>query len=200
MTEKEKLYRGTSHAAWGYLFYYLDINLGSVSILPRFVGYLLFLWAIRYLRDQRRDLTLLRPLGLLLALFYGADWLASWLGTTIDGQFLVLDLVIGAASLYFHFQFLTDCAALAAAYQAPGDTLDRRLLRWRTMQTVLITVTAIILSINSTGPLGKAWDRAAFILTIVCLIASLCLTLCLMAALFALRRLFREDAENSQVV
>ena len=51
----EALYRGVSHAAWGYLFLYLDVNLGTVSILPAFVGYLLFWSAISALEGEVRD-------------------------------------------------------------------------------------------------------------------------------------------------
>lgn len=185
-TEWETLYKGASHAAWGYLFLYLDFNLGTVSILPRFVGWLLFLSAIRRLSSQRRDLDLLRPLGILLAVWNGADWLASWLGTTVDGRFLPLDLIVGAASLYFQFQFLTDCAALAAEYQPPEGELDRRLLRWRTVQTVLITVTTLMT--DATESFGDAWGYAALALTVV----SFFVTLCLTAAMFSLRKLFAE--------
>lgn len=186
MTDRETLYKGASCAAWGYLFLYLDFNLGTVSILPRFVGWLLFLSAIKHLSSQRRDLTLLRPLGILLAVWHGADWLASWLGTTIDGRFPALDLIVGASSLYFQFQFLTDCAALAAEYQPPEGELDRRLLRWRTIQTVLITVTTLMT--YAAEFFGDAWSYATLALAVVSLFATLCLT----AAMFSLRKLFRE--------
>ena len=63
MTDRKTLYDGISHAAWGYLFLYLDINLGTVSVLPRFVGWLMFLSAIEKLKAERRDLALLRSLG-----------------------------------------------------------------------------------------------------------------------------------------
>lgn len=46
MTERKTLYDGVSNAAWGYFFLYFNINLGAVNILPRFVGWLLFLAAI----------------------------------------------------------------------------------------------------------------------------------------------------------
>lgn len=190
MTQREALYKGASCAAWGYLFLYVDFNLGTVSILPRFVGWLLFLTAVKHLSTQRRDLLLLRPLGILLAVWSGADWLVSWLGTTVEGRFLPLDLIVGAASLYFQFQFLTDCAALAAEYQQPGGELDRRLLRWRTVQTVLITVTTLLT--YPTQLWGDAWGYAAAALAAV----SFAVTLCLMAALFSLRKLFRERPET----
>ena len=190
MTEREALYQGASCAAWGYLFLYLDFNLGTVSILPRFAGWLLFLSAVKHLSARRRDLLLLRPLGILLALWHGADWIASWLGTTLDGWFLPLDLIVGAASLYFQFQFLTDCAALAAEYQPPDSELDRRLLRWRTIQTVLITVTTLMS--YAAEFFGDAWSYATLALTVVSLFA----TLCLMAALFSLRKLFAEREDS----
>lgn len=194
MTQREALYAGTSRAACGYLFLNVDFNLGTVSVLPRFVGWLLFLSAVKHLSCRRRDLLLLRPLGIVLAVWNGADWLASWLGTTVEGRFLPLDLIVGAASLYFQFQFLTDCAALAAEYQQPDGGLDRRLLRWRTVQTVLITVATLL-----TYPMelfGGVWGYAAMALAVVsCFVA-----LCLMAALFALRKLFSEEGSAGDPV
>ena len=175
MTDRKTLYDGISHAAWGYLFLYLDINLGTVSVLPRFVGWLMFLSAIEKLKA-----------------WGAAGWLASWVGTTIEGRFLPLDLIVGTAGMYFHFQFFTDCAALASAYQQPGDGLDR-LLRWRTIQTVLLTVMAL----SSCGAewLGQVWTYAVTVLAVVYVIVGLCL----MAALFALRKLFAEGPEPPQI-
>lgn len=190
MTDRETLYKGTTCAAWGYLFLYLDINLGTVSVLPRFVGWLLFLAAIQHLSSQRRDLALLRPLGIFLAVWNGADWLASWAGAGLDGRFPALDLIAGAASLYFHFQFLTDCAALAAEYQPPDGELDRRLLRLRTVQTLLIT--AVTLLCYPAVYFGGVWEYAAILLAV----AGVLVALFLMAALFSLRKLFRDSPET----
>ncbi len=188
MSERERLYRGLSRAAWGYLFLYLDINLGTVSILPRFAGWLLFLSAIRELREERRDLALLRPLGIMLAAWSALDWGVSWLGRDIDGLFPPLDLLLAAAQLYFLFQFLTDLAALAEARlpEPDGGDLSRRMLRWRTVQTVLVTVFSLAACLPEAGRLVKA--------AVVVLAAAYCvLGICLMAAIFALRRYFKEE-------
>lgn len=194
MTDRETLYRGASHAAWGYFFLYLDINLGALNILPDWAAYLLFLSAIRKLQGERRDLALLRPLGILLAVWNGADWLAVLGGGSVTGHLPPVDLVISVVQLYFHFQFLTDCAGLAAAYQSPGKGVDARLLRWRTLQTVLLTAAVCLTYL----PLD--WEGAGAValtlLAVVCVIAGLCI----MAALFALRRLFREDAPPQETV
>lgn len=198
MTDRKRLYDGASYAAWGYLLYYLDINLNTVSILPRFAGYLLLLSAAKAWQEERRDLGLLRPLGLLLTAWYGADWLLSWRGGTLDGRFLFLflDLLVGAAQLYFHFQFLTDAAALAAKYQPPEGTLDRDILRLRTAQTVLIT------AITALYPLALQQEKigtllpATLIMTVLA-VAGVVMGLILILKMFSLRKLFREDAPAS---
>ena len=187
--ERETLYTGASRAAWGYFFLYLDINLGSLNILPDWGAYLLFLSAIRLLAGERRDLSLLRPLGILLAAWNGADWALTLLGGAgVDGLPAPLGLVIGVIQMYFHFQLLTDCAALAAAHQGPGEAVDLRLLRWRTVQTVLQTAVICL-------AYGAEWLPEAAVETLLTLMALVYLIagLCVMFAVFALRRIFRED-------
>lgn len=191
MTDRKTLYSGVSHAAWGYFFLYLNINLGPVNVLPTFVGYWLFLSAIQKLQGERRDLALLRPLGILLLVYNLAGWLFSWLGGSLTEYLALVPLVMGAASMYFHFQLLTDCAALAAAYQRPGETLDRRLLRWRTVQTVLLT--GMTLQLYLSQWLEEPWDYVLAALAVICLIAGLCI----MFALFALRKCFVEDTKTA---
>lgn len=192
MTDRENLYEGISHAAWGYFFLTFDFNLNNVSILPQFMGYILFFLAIKELAGERRDLLLLRPLCILLAAFKVADWLANWTGRDLDGQILFLDLLIGAAGLYFQFQFLTDMAALAEAYRpAEDNNLAARLRRRRTAYIVLVTVVSLI----STQPgqimiWGADWRTVIMVVLaiIACIIAVM-----IMAALFELRKFFLPD-------
>lgn len=110
----------------GILLSILCIRLGQLNILPEFGAYLLFLSAIHLLEGQRRDLALLRPLGWLLAAWSGLGWAAELLGAAVN--FPVVGIVIGAVQMYFHFQMMTDFAALAQTYQGADQTLDRRLL------------------------------------------------------------------------
>lgn len=192
MTERQKLYTGVSRAAWGYFFLYFDFNLGTVSILPDFVGYVLFLSSINLLKEERRDLALLRPLGIMLTIWYSVNWVLSWFGGTLDGQLEVLDLITSLASLYFHFQLFTDFAALAVKYQQPEDSIDRRLLRWRTIQTLLLTV--ISLMVYPSKWFSEWWDLVVMAMAVVGLISGICL----MMALFALRKIFVEPDESAQ--
>lgn len=183
LINQETIYQGLSHAAWGYFFLNFDINLGTVSVIPRFVGFLLLLSAVNKLSGHRRDLELLRSLCILLSAWNGADWLLSWFGGSVNGKVLFLDLLIAAAELYFHFQFLTDMAALAEIYQGKGEDLDRRLRNRRTVYVVMYTA-VFLFSSFAAGSNGEWWQYVVTIGAVVALIAALSV----MFGLFALRR------------
>lgn len=188
------MYKGLSHAAWGYLLVHFDFELNGVSVLPRFAGYLLLLSAIGKLSEERRDLKLLRPLCILLSVWNGADWLLSWLGGGLDDLSLplALGLIAAVAGLYFHFQFLTDMAAIAETWQSEGDDLDRRLRTRRTVYIVLSTVTDVLLYL----PIGRDWEWRLAAVTVLAVIG-LALALFIMWGLFQLRRLFREEEPDT---
>lgn len=182
MTDYRKLYDGISKAAWGYFFIYFNININTVSILPSFVGYLLFLSAINYLKDEERELGLLHTLGVILELWHGAEWVMSWLGVSLDGAWQFIDIIISLVNLYFHFQLLTNLASIATKYQPEGYEQDAKLLRYRTLQTVMLTAITIVTELHPW--LSDAWIYISIVMLIVYLIAGICL----MKALFDLRK------------
>ena len=197
MTDQDTLYSGLSNAAWGYFFLNFDFNLGTVSIFPRFVGFLLFLSATGKLSGARRDLALLRPLCVLLAAWNAADWLLSWSGGGVDGHILFLDLLAAVAGLYFHFQLLTDMAAFAEQYQPEGGNLDSRIRRRRTVYIVLITAVALASGMDPQQVIMGS-DLTPVILGVLA-VAAVITALCIMAALFELRRCLQaEPAEDSE--
>ena len=181
--DRDALYRGLSHAAWGYFFLTFDFNLGTVSVLPRFVGFGLLLSAITKLSGARRDLALLRPLCILLAGWNAFDWLLSWMGRDLDGQILFLDLLVAAAGLYFHYQFLTDMAALAEQFQPEGGGLSQKICRRRTAYLVLITITVLLLDL----PAGLLGDWREGIVLAVAAMACVAAVL-IISAMFSLRK------------
>lgn len=182
MTDYRKLYDGISRAAWGYFFIYFNININTVSILPSFVGYLLFLSAINYLKDEERELGLLHTLGVILALWHGAEWVMSWLGVSLDGAWQFIDIIISLVNLYFHFQLLTNFASIATKYQPEGYEQDAKLLRYRTLQTVMLAAITIVTELHPW--LSDVWTYIFVVMLIVYLIAGICL----MKALFDLRK------------
>lgn len=188
MNEPNQLYDGLSQAAWGYFLLTFDFNINTVSILPRFAGFLLLLSAIGKLSAARRDLALLRPLCVLLACWSFGDWFLSWSGRDIDGMIPFLDLLAAAVTLYFHFQFLTDMSALAEAYQPDDDNLASRIRSRRTAYTLMVTVIALLSSLSQALP-WEWWPGViVFAGLITCIVA-----LMIMADLFRLRRCVRDS-------
>ena len=100
--------------------------------------------AIRDLACEEKELLLLRPFAIILICWHGAKWLLSWGSVDLDGLLEIGGLLIGLINLYFHFQLLTNLAAIASKYQDEGDEMDATLLRCRTFQTVTLTAAMII--------------------------------------------------------
>ncbi len=196
MTDREMLYSGLSNAAWGYFLIHFNFNLGlggsSINILPEFAGFLLLRSAIGKLSGERRDLALLRPLCTLLAWWHGAKWALAIVGVDMgEIQFVYLSLIVMTATLYFHYQFLTDMAFLAEKYQPPGEGLDRRIRGRRTALLVLST------GFDLLGSLVQLfrWEEQASALAgaVTCVAAVvLILVVLIMVSLFQLRRFVRE--------
>ena len=190
MTDYQKLYTGIGRAAWGYFFIYFNININTVSILPSFAGYLLFLSAIDYLCDEERELNLLRTLGTILTVWHIASWIASWGAVDLDGMFQAVTIIEGIVNIYFHFQFLTNLASIATKYQSADDELDVKLLRYRTLQTVMLTAVIII------GYLTKWQPDLVTVVSISMIIIYLIAGILLMKALFDLRRSISSDSDS----
>ena len=198
----ERLYRGVSHAAWAYFFLYFNINLGSINILPDFVCYLLLWSAIGCLEEEERDLTLLRPLCVVLGVWAGADWVFTLFQEPLDGQFPPVDLFLAVAAIYFHFQLFTDFAHLAARYQPQGEELDHSLLRLRTVHTLLLTAFAVLgycfpNGAQFTFPGSSLPEGVAWFLLMGMALAAMLVALMLMFGLFSLRKYFRPTEEET---
>ena len=191
MTDYQKLYTGIGRAAWGYFFIYFNINLNTVSILPSFIGYLLFLSAINHLCDEERELNLLRTLGIILTVWHIASWFASFGAIKLDGMLPAVDIIIGVVNIYFHFQLLTNLASIAAKYQSEDHEFDAKLLRYRTMQTVMLTAVIIL------GYLAKWQTELVTVISVGMIIVYLIVAVLLMKALFDLRRDISIDSDSN---
>lgn len=188
--EREKLYTALSRVAWAYVFIYINFNLGTLNVLPPWVGYALILSALPLLKEERRDLPLLRPLGELLLVWDFCGWLLLFLSEiTLESHFLFWDLLLVAANLYFHFQLFTDLAAIAARYQGEGDAIDKSLLTCRTWVALITTVTQLALRFLSGDALAYfTWGMGLVVVILL---------LCILPALFSLRKLFAPEVENT---
>lgn len=152
MTDYTKVYYGISKSIWGYFFLYINLTInignGSISLLPSFVGYILFLKAIDLLKDEERELSLLKTLGIILAVWNVIEWLANCIGYAFGGKWQFITLITGLLNLYFHFQFLTNLASVATKHQQENCIYDKDLLTCRTVQTIIQTLFLTISNLN----------------------------------------------------
>lgn len=152
MTDYTKVYSSISKVIWGYFFLYFDffINIGNgkISLIPKFVGFILFLKAIDLLKDIERELSLLKPLGIILGVWQVIEWLANCVGYSFGGKWQFVNLIIGLLNLYFHFQFITNLSAIATKHQQEGCTYDKSLLTYRTILTILQTFFTVFTAFN----------------------------------------------------
>lgn len=177
MTDTDKLIHGIDRAAWAYLFLYFDIKFGMVSALPVFVGFILLLSAIKLLQEEERELILLRPLGIFLLIWNVVDWIFNCFGGDLNSLSIFLHMIFTLANLYFQFQLLTNLASIAARHQPVGAEHDKKLLKCRTMQTIMITGIAVVtdfadlLGIDVSFVTG--FTAVVYIVAVVCLMKTL---------------------------
>lgn len=136
--DRKLLASAVGKIAWAYLLLHLDVKVMGLDLLPSWGAWLLILSALRPLAAVVPSAALLRPLGIVLAVWSAVCWLPLGLG---EGGWLVqlVGLVMQILALYCHFQLLTDLAVLAGRIGAP----DRRLRVLRTVYTVLLTLFAL---------------------------------------------------------
>jgi len=185
MNSSSRIYRGISKAAWGYLLVYFDISFNGISILPDFVGWLFFLSAIECLSEESPELRLLRPFGILLVIWSLIQWTCTVLAIPTVTVSQVLMLPVSLAELYFHFQFLTNLSSVAADRQPEGTQYHNHLLVCRTVQTVALTVTTLVVRCVP-GVVPKEWTT---MLLLVHMGAAVFTTV----TLFALRKNLTEE-------
>ena len=178
---RSAIYEGLTNAAWAFVFLYVDVNLGTLNVLPEWAGCLLLWRAIALLEGERRDLALLRPFCLGLGLWHAVEWGLALFGLSLEGRFLPLDAVVAVVSLYFVFQLLTDLAALADTYQDPGLTLGKNLRFCRSVTAVLTVIYVLPLP----------WQDNLIAVTVLVLV-QLGLSLAILYYLFRLRKCFLE--------
>ncbi|MBQ8813899.1 MAG: hypothetical protein IJZ85_05330 [Lachnospiraceae bacterium] len=178
MTKQEELYGAVRKIAWGYILIHVHINLGTLDVLPDWLGYYFMYAALPILTQEEETAKLLRPLGLGLTIWNGIDWVLKLVGAGIGGVGYLLSMVVSVVALYFHFQLLTNLAGIAERYGCPESG---RLIQLRNVRTVLATIAAVMLYWIEANSMDGA-------LVIVLAISQLVIVVWLCSVLFALSK------------
>lgn len=125
--------------SWGYIFIYISLNLGTVNIFPAWAGFLLIYRALSAVAAMEPSAKLLKPFALLLLAEDLAEWVLNIFSMTPDLYWI--NVFANVISLYFHFQVLTNLANIA---ESQGSQYTGRLKRLRSVQTIFMTVIALI--------------------------------------------------------
>lgn len=171
--------------AWGYLFTFININLGIVDVLPDWLGFIMILTALPVIAQKEESVSLLKPLAIILTLWEIAEWAIALFGTSVNIP--VIGIVIGIVRIYFDFQLITNLSGLA-----PEPERKSRLLKLRSFSVVFHTVTTLCAGLFAYFPEFAVY--ASFVL----IIPQLILTVWLYVELFRLASAVKAEQSSSE--
>ena len=134
--ETNTLSSAIKKVAISYVLIYLHINISVIDILPDWLGYFLIVSVLPVLSQKEKSAQLLKPFGIALGVWNIVEWLLKIAGDELN--LYVISLVFSIITIYFHFQLITNIAALDIE-----ETKRKRLLNLRTATVILHTVLRI---------------------------------------------------------
>lgn len=161
--------------AWAHIFIIFDFNLGTIDLLPNWGGYIMIMQALSVLGEEEPSALLIRPLGILLAMWEGLCWIATAIGLTINIP--VVTILVAVVSIYFHFQLLTNIAQISANHNC---TQTNKILTLRTVRTILITIFALPIP-------WQSFEVFSYVFTICVVIIHVVVTIWICSVLFSLK-------------
>ena len=181
MEQKEQLSRALRKIFWAYILLYFDINLGTIDILPAWIGYIHFNQAINdCIEKEESSANLLKPICLILTIYRLIDWFVIMLG--LEMNIIIVREVFSVIALYFHFQFLTNLANVARKYEC---SIENTLLALRTVHTVMMTILTFTMHFSEIE-----W------LSLMIMVAQVFITIFICYVIGRFRRMIDENIEN----
>ncbi len=216
MTDRTIIYKSISKTAYGYILILVAVMIGTIDILPDFIGYIMMLYAIEALKGECKTISLLKPFGYALAVWKAIVFILRAFGIGVisissfnpAAAFLyiiyIIGIIINIISIYFDYQLLTEMSLLAKKYQKEQDSLDRKFIVRRNINTVCMTLAFSISNLSNV--FQDIPQDIAVILVIIPAVLSLFVMFLVVTALFSLRKLFKgmppetgeENAEFSE--
>lgn len=151
MTDRNELVKAIGGIVAGYIFLHFNLTFGIVNLLPDWLGYAAIVYVLDVLGEEEPSAKLLRPLGMLLIAWEIYEIIEMLFDFQLN--LLILENIVTIISLYFHFQLLTNLAAIAEKYEYPKH---QNIIKLRTAQTLLITAFAVM-------PLS--WEKYTWVVT-----------------------------------
>ena len=96
----------------GYIFLWVKIQIGTLQLLPSFIGYAFLKEGIEKLEAKRQSMSLLIPLAKVLMAVSLVEWVLRFF--SLANPLRSLWWIPGVVELYFQYQLLTDLAEIVA--------------------------------------------------------------------------------------
>ena len=133
MTQEEYIY-ALKKIRNSILFILIHINIGTIDILPDWIGYILLYQSIMIIGKEEKSALLLTKLVLSLIIFYLIDWLCVILGINFNIKILVEIMVI--IRIYVNFQVITHIIDISIKHKSEMTDKIRNV---RNVMTILLT-------------------------------------------------------------
>lgn len=163
--------------AWAYILIHADLNLGTINLLPAWIGYCIILSCLPVLTRHAPSNRQLNVFCGILIFYELITWLMTCFGYAPQTPAaMILQLIFGFISIYFHFQLLTSLLTVAGQL---GSQYCITLRHLRNGVTVLHTVAVLYMPL--------LWDALSLI-TILLILVNLVLIVFIIVILFRLHR------------
>lgn len=158
MREELTLGMAVKKIAWGYILIHSAISIGTLDLLPDWLGFSFMLAAIRKLQEEEESMGLLEPLAKILIVWNAIVWAGKFLGWNLEA--FPFAIIINIVGIYFHFQMLTNLASIAEKRESERGKSIRIL---RTVETLMNTVLTIMLYLH----ISEGWMIAVAIVGLI---------------------------------
>lgn len=139
----EKYVLALKKIALAYLLITFDINIGTLHIIPKWLGYYMFYNYLDDIAYYEKSASLLKSTALILMGYEGIVWLLALFNIQLNNY--VITVIFGSIGLYFHFQLLTNLVDVAYRH---GSAFTNVLKNIRTIRTIIITLLALPMETN----------------------------------------------------
>lgn len=106
--------KSLKNIAIGYMFIIFELNIGTLDIIPDFVGYIYIYQGIKSLTNTVLSLKLLVNFAILLGIISFMEWVLAIFNIGIS--IYIINTVITIITLYFDFHLITDIVEIGKMY------------------------------------------------------------------------------------
>ena len=198
MANYSVLNKSISKFLWAYVFILFNISIGTVDVLPDFIGYILMAAGIFSLSKELGHSPLLKILSIIMSVWSVIYWGLNAFSVSSD-ILTYISSSTGAVDIVLNFLFLTDLSVICKTYQTEEQKLDKKLITARNIYTFCIAASVLsslsLLLISKTAEILIVFTVAV---SIICIVLLLAVMILIFQGLSGLKKITENLARNAQ--